>query len=400
MTDARPAAERPALLPVDLARELLDVHFAGEPRSGRAIYWAVLALLLAGAAALPLATVEIAVQAGGIVRPAAEKHEVRSPQSGTAARLLVADDEPVRAGDAILVLDSAPAGLRGDAIAARIAAVRAAVHDLAALTAAPQGVVALALLRTARYRDERARLAAALDEGALRRHAAASAADRTRALAARGFATFAELERDVAAVAAADAERASAGRRQLAEWQGALVEARAALASLQAEAAENAAERRALVVRAPVSGTAEQVARVAAGSFVQRGDVVAVISPARTPVAELHVSPRDVGMLWVGAPVRLQIDAFNYRDWGTAGGRIASIADDFTAVDGRPMFRVRCALDAAELAHRSGARARIRKGMTLRARVPVSRRTLLHLLRDEVDGRLEPARNRGGADAG
>lgn len=395
-----PPSRRPPLLPTAVARDLLDVHLASDDRGARALYAGVLALLVAGAAALPVARVELWAHAAGIVRPTSDKHEVRAPRAGAAHRLLVAEHQRVREGEPLLALDPRPAALRAAAIAPRLAAARDAAHDLEALAAAAPARVAPGALVTARYRDEQARHAAALHEAELRRASAGAAAQRTRALAARGFATPAELEADAAALLAANAALATLAERQAAEWQGALADARAALATLRADARENAAEREALVVRAPVAGTVEQVARLGPGSFVQGGEVVAVISPERSLVAELHVAPRDVARLRVGSPVRLEVDAFDPSDWGLLAGRVLAIADDYVDVAGRPMFRVRCALDATHLALRDGTRGRIRKGMTVRARFPVGRRTLLQIIRDGADGWLDPTHDAEGARAG
>jgi HlyD family secretion protein len=165
------------------------------------------------------------------------------------------------------------------------------------------------------------------------------------------------------------------------------------------DSAAVAAEGETLVVRAPVSGTLEQVAQLAPGSFVPAGEVVAVVSPDRPAVVEAYVSSRDVGALRVGGPVRLQVDAFDYTVWGTAQGRVAAIAEDYLRVDGRPVFKVRCTLARPDLVRPDGARARLRKGMTVRARFPVERRTLLAWLRGETHRRFDPRQSREAADA-
>jgi HlyD family secretion protein len=245
-------------------------------------------------------------------------------------------------------------------------------------------------LRTARYREEYARYAREVEASARRWAAARAAVGRGRALLAGGFAASIEVEDQELRLADADAERAAVRDRWLGGWHAALAAERATLAAMRAEAGQLAADERRDTVRAPVGGTVEELARLGVGSFVQGGDVVAVISPDVGLVAELYVAPRDVGLLRPGAPVRLQVDAFNYHDWGLATGRVLTISDDFVTVEGRPMFRVRSTLDPSRLVLRNGTRARVRKGMTLRARFPVARRSVLQLLRDDVNSWLSP----------
>jgi HlyD family secretion protein len=83
-------------------------------------------------------------------------------------------------------------------------------------------------------------------------------------------------------------------------------------------------------------------------------------------------------------PVRLLVDAFNYRDWGAAAGRVESIPADAVAIGGQPFFRVRCTLESDRLRLRSGVEARLRRGLAVEARFVVTRRTLLQLLRDRA----------------
>lgn len=388
-------ATRQRAVPAALAPYLLESHLARHGAAGRVVYCTVLLTVAAGAAALPLVHVDVSIQADGIVRPAADKHEVRSGASGFVERTAAREHDRVRAGEPVLLLRPDGAATRETLLAARRAAAERAVHDLVALTRGRGADGPPGALLTARHRAAAARFGGTVREIGLRRDDAARTVERTRALAARQLAAPAELAAAELRLAQADAELAVARERQLGEWQGELAAERATVAELRAEGARLGEERARLVVRAPVSGTVEHVARLAPGSFVQSGDVVAVVSPDLPLVAELHVSPRDVGLVRVGAPVRLQIDAFDYRHWGMAPGRVVAISADYAEVEGRPMFRVRCAIESPQLVHPNGARGAIRKGMTLRARFTVARRSVLQLLHDDASRWLDPVQ--GGA---
>ena len=75
-------------------------------------------------------------------------------------------------------------------------------------------------------------------------------------------------------------------------------------------------------------------------------------------------------------------------------GRVLEVSDDFVDSGNQPMFRVRCALDRSHLVLSNGFVGRVKKGMTLRARFVVARRSLLQLLRDDVSDWLDPADHR------
>ena len=120
------------------------------------------------------------------------------------------------------------------------------------------------------------------------------------------------------------------------------------------------------------------------------GEQLAVISPDTTLVADVYVTPRDIGLLRVGTVARLLIDAFDYNAWGVVPGRITQISDDFVLLDRRPVFKVRCQLDRHELVLANGVRGALRKGMTLQARFLIARRSLLQLLYDDLASWLDP----------
>jgi HlyD family secretion protein len=123
---------------------------------------------------------------------------------------------------------------------------------------------------------------------------------------------------------------------------------------------------------------------------VQAGEELAVVSPTAGLIAEVYVSPRDIGLLRVGLPVRIQVDAFNYNDWGLLSGRVDRLPEDMVILDGNPVFRVPVRLDCTHLSLPSGFRGELRKGMTLRARFVVANRSLWQLLRDRAAGWLDP----------
>jgi hypothetical protein len=282
-------------------------------------------------------------------------------------------------------------------VAAQLAAARDETHDLRALTADP---TAGATLRTARYREERLRLAAAEREVALRQAAAGERAGRTAALLARGLATPVEAAEDHAAVARADAETRGAAPPRGGRMARRARASRAALGALALDSAALAAEGAALVVRAPVAGTLEQVAQLAPGSFVQGGDVVAVVSPDQHVVAEVYVTRAT----WAGSASEGRCASRWTRSTTRCGAPQRAAwrpsATTTSASMGGRCSRCGAPSSARSSSGRTAARARVRKGMTVRARFPVARRSLLAWLRGALHERLDPRQPRRVADAG
>lgn len=379
------------LYPIDKVEDSIEQHLSRHSGRSQAVYLSVVLLLLAGLAALPMVRVGVSVQSNGIVRPLTEKHDVNAGASGFAAEIRVRENQTVRRGDVLVVMRAAPLDERLSLAATRAAETRRSIADLELLTRAGGGEIALGRFATPRFRQEYVQLRQELRDHAGRERKATADLERTQALQQRGLAPVSEVEDRQFQLTQARADRAMALERAQSGWQSELTTARLELKELVSQQGQLREERALYTVTAPVDGTVEEVAAVSAGSLVQQGQKLAVISPTADLSAEVYVTPRDIGLLRPGTPARVQIDAFNYNDWGFVAGRVQEISDDFVLLNQQPMFRVRVALDEHELRLRNGFRGRLRKGMTLRARFMVTERTLFQLLRDDVNDWLNPA---------
>lgn len=213
---------------------------------------------------------------------------------------------------------------------------------------------------------------------------------RSREMAARGLAPV----RDVEAVSEHlertinDSIALVAGHRS--RWASELRQAQGELERLTTELEIGGLDRQLARVTSPVTGTLEEVTPISPGSYVSAGTSLFMISPASPPVAEIYVSAREIGMLRTGGAAKLLIDSFNHHVWGYLEGEISSISDDHVMVGDQPTFVVEVALGDTALSTRSGAKATVSKGMTLRAQFQIAERSLWQLLRDDVGDWLDP----------
>jgi hypothetical protein len=71
-------------------------------------------------------------------------------------------------------------------------------------------------------------------------------------------------------------------------------------------------------------------------------------------------------------------------------GKILRIDNDFTAVDNKPVFKVRCSFDTDQLRLKNGFTGQLKKGLGFQASFMVARRSLWQLLFDKMDDWLNP----------
>src|SRR5438874_9233164 len=99
-----------------------------------------------------------------------------------------------------------------------------------------------------------------------------------------------------------------------------------------------------------------KMAKLSAGSVLKEGDPLIYLAPLNSPVeAEVHISPRDVGFIRAGDPVRIKLDAFNFIEHGMAEGTVRWISEgafavnDDTGAAADPYYKVRVALTKTDL---------------------------------------------------
>jgi HlyD family secretion protein len=124
---------------------------------------------------------------------------------------------------------------------------------------------------------------------------------------------------------------------------------------------------------------------------LQTDETICSISPSGTLVAECYLSATDIGLIKAGQQARFQIDAFDYNYFGVVTGRVQHIDNDYTVVDNKPVFKVRCRFDHTALHLKNGYTGELKKGLTFQCRFMVARRSLWQLLWDKIDDWLNPS---------
>jgi HlyD family secretion protein len=178
---------------------------------------------------------------------------------------------------------------------------------------------------------------------------------------------------------------------QLTTWQSDLQRYQLEVSQFTAQQQQIETDKRNHYLYAPVSGVIQNINTRYAGGFLSAGETLCIISPQSNLTGECYVSTRDVGLLKINQPARFQIDAFDYNYFGILTGKVISIDNDFSMVENKPVFKVRCSFDSTQLLLKNGYKGELKKGLTFQARFVVAERTLWQLLFDKVDDWLNPS---------
>jgi len=240
------------------------------------------------------------VKADAIVRPAGEVRVVQAATEGTVESIAVSENQPVKAGDAIAVVDASSLGSQKKQLQETVsqsqteaAQINRQLRDL------ENQILASAQFQTIQGESSAAQ---ELVESALVK-----------------LATFLP---DVA-------ERLGRSRRVLlvkrSSIQQQLIQAKKELTQIDLKL-ENS------VIRAPADGTILKLELRNPGQTVQAGSAIAQIVPSDVPlVIKAKVTSQDIARIQIGQPVQIRISALPFPDYGTLKGTVSEIAPDAIA---------------------------------------------------------------------
>lgn len=147
------------------------------------------------------------------------------------------------------------------------------------------------------------------------------------------------------------------------------------------------------VLIAPINGSINNYKKIEKGSVVFVNQEIAEISPQGNLIAELYIKPQDVGLVSKNMKVKLQVDAFNYNQWGVVNGRLTEVSNDVIIINQIPVFKAKCKLEKDYLTLKNGYKGYLKKGMNIRGHIKITERSLYDLLYDKIDDWVNPNRS-------
>jgi HlyD family secretion protein len=352
------------------------------------IYFLLLYLVFMGLTCLFIIKRTVSVKSTGLTRPKNERTEIKTLLSGIIDSLLIKEGDTVRQGQLLATIrDNSTISkllLNDFERDQRLGFIR----DLEILlhTKDYQHII----LQTALYRQQLNRFQFQLsDQEAAIKKVKKEQEINNQLIKDRVIAPKEYFDKEI------EAERLAATyhafkNEQLAIWQNDLQRYKFEVSQFSAQKQQIETDKRNHYVYAPVSGVVQNVNTRYAGGFISAGEILSTISPQGSLIGECFVSTKDVGLIKFGQPVRFQIDAFDYNYFGILTGRVIFIDNDFTVLENRPVFKIRCSSDSTQLLLKNGYKGELKKGLTFQARFVVAQRTLLELLFDNIDDWLSP----------
>ena len=289
---------------------------------------------------LPIIKISISIQGRGLIRPIAEKTEVKAIRPEIVTSVHIKEGQFTRKGDTLIVL-------RQDILLSKIQYVQNELRksqrfigDLSILTESKNSQLQSDLY-TQQFTSFKQKIAI-LDS---KIEKAQTEKQRNKSLYESQMISTKEYEDLIYSLKLLKNEKNILESNQIAQWKAELVRYCSEEENLQRQLDQLVKERELFIIISPVSGTVEEFSGIYVGSILQTGQTIAVLSPESDKIAEIFISAKDVGNLSEGQKAKMQVDAFNYNQWGVIEGEIIDISDDFILVDNIPVFVVKCRLN-------------------------------------------------------
>lgn len=349
------------------------------------------ALLLAACAWASWATLDEQIRAPGTVIVSSRAQIVQVVDGGVLKKLKVREGDQVKAGDLLAELDRARFEASTDEIRAKVIALTANIERARAEL---DGTPLKFSKEVQQYADIVASQRNLYDRRLQLQREELGAIQRSLKLASDELAA---LER-LAKTGDASETEVLRSRRQVNELRGTMdnkrngyrQEAQTDLAKSQADleqAQEVLSQRREALqstqLRAPMSGTVNNVRMTTIGAVMKAGDELLSITPSDDPlVVEAKVTPADVAFIRKDLHANVKLDAYDYTIYGSLKGHVTYISSD-TLQENTPKgeqtyYRVHIQIDEipADRAHK----IEVLPGMTTKVEIITGERTVAQYL--------------------
>jgi HlyD family secretion protein len=381
------------LIPFSISESSLETYLVKITTRSRIIYWIITGMILIGIAILPFVYVDVSVQARGYFQSDLEKQVVYTPIQGKIIYASIRNGETVKKGDTLLIIDTETIRAQHASLLQRIAENDSSMLDLGKLTkiSSIEKQSFQARLITQRYKAEFANLRNQQTIQFQKYEKKKTEHRRNELLYHQQIIPDIEYENSLYSL---NSEKDNLNQllfSQKSLWQNDLTLRRNESVTLLADLKQCSESLTNRIILAPTGGDIIQSSDLQTGSIVSPGQKIAEISPEGELIATCFVKPADIGLIHEKQKVKIQVDAFNFNEWGMLQGEIFDISDDMIVENGSvAYFRIKCKPEKTFLSLKNGYKADIKKGMSLNTRILVIRRSLYHLLFDKADKWFNP----------
>ena len=356
------------------------------------IYTVTLLAVIVSVLALPFIYTTVSVKGTGSLQSNIEKTELLAPINGRIMQLNLRDNQKIEKGEILMSVDASLPFQQNNAIQSKSKQLQLQMDDaiMALKFASNTNLNKQFSLKTGLYIASWQQYLEQTQNTLNAREQASKVYNRYETLYKIKAVTQSEYEEYKFKYDQASSDFNMVSKKYKTQWETEINQYRNDLRDLQTQKIQLTEQAKLYTLKAPISGSIQNLTGLQRGAFVAANQKLGEISPDSALLAICYIKPSDIGLIKKEQDVRLQVDAFNYNQWGLLNGRVTDISDDIVILNQVPFFKVKCKLDKHYLQLKNGYKGQIKKGMTFSARFIVTKRSLFQLLYDKLDDWLNP----------
>ena len=379
------------IFPKEIVNNTIEVHSFKNRISSNIIYNILIISIIISCIVLPFVYLDIYTSAQGIIKSDIETNQISSYYSGKIKEIFIKENQTILKGDTLLIVDNAVVMSRLKLLSNQLAEVKSFVQDLNYLSNEKKATKDS--LKSILYQKRYIQYSKKTHLLQTRFLKFKNDFIRQEKLLNKDVISKVEFEKSQFNLNSSLSELNYYKTSQYNQWQSELTQQSNKLQELESILLQYKKERNNHFIVAPISGTIQNLIGLEVGNFITKGSPLAEISPNTKLIAECFLKPADIGLLKPKTHVKIQVDAFNYNQWGTAKGKIIYISNDILVVNNNRMFKVICSIDQKRLQLKNGFQGELKKGMTINVRFFIAKRSLYNLLYDSIDDWYNPTKN-------
>lgn len=370
--------------PIEIQENTIQNHFIKRNTTSNIIYWLIIFLLLSVIISLPFIVVDVTSQSRSIIRGINENNTIQTAVYGEIIRTNIYENKYVDVGDTLVWLRTDELDEQIIRLNDRISENEDFINDISKLIKGEY------VIKTSKYKTELIEYRGRLEEKNVVLNQAKREYEISKSLFNKGIEARFDFEQIKSRFNVEKSQMELLNYQQKSAWESERTRLKQENKNLYSEIQQVEKRKIQYIILAPISGNIIQYAGFNIGNFISPNQTIAQISSIEDLLVECYVSPSDIGYIVVNQKIKLQVDAFNYQQWGLLDGIVTEIISDVIQVDNQPFFRVRCTLDKHYLELPNGYKGYLKKGMSATSRFFLTRRSLGQLLFDKINDWINP----------
>lgn len=366
----------------------LDLYLAGLGGNDHLIYRVILFGSLITCMMAPVVRIDVFTRAAGIVRPAVENMEIHAPADGFVTSTEVEEGDQVEEGQVVMRLERMGINDRAGLVGQQMRDLENHIRDVRSLIQLGPGSFDVGL-GTSKYQLALARLRSDVEIARAKQARLRRDYDRAERLFESSLLSQKDYESVRLSLDESFSEELRLRHDYRRTWIQELDEYTIALQELKMYQIELISSEKLGTIRAPASGTIEDLADVPQGAFVSAGKTLASITRTSDLVGEILLSPYEASGVRPGDDVRFRINSTDVRDWGQVTGEVVRISPDVQVVDGKAVFRVTTSIQQTP-SNNGGPIRPLKKGMAFEAHLNIAKKSIIELLTDRLSRWQKP----------